>query len=99
MWACQRRYPRGGAGMRLPRVRSMMGRMTDTAVSPSAAVDQWLASFDEALTARGPAAAAELFLEDSYWRDLVAFTWNVKTVESRDGVEDMLTETLARVRP
>jgi putative flavoprotein involved in K+ transport len=73
--------------------------MTDTAVSPSAAVDQWLASFDEALTAGDPAAAAALFLEDSYWRDLVAFTWNIKTVEGRDGVEDMLTETLGRTKP
>ena len=70
--------------------------MSDTAVQPAAAVDQWLASFDEALTAGDAAAAAELFLEDSYWRDLVAFTWNLKTVEGRDGVEDLLSETLAR---
>jgi putative flavoprotein involved in K+ transport len=67
--------------------------MSDTAVQPATAVDQWLASFDEALTAGDPAAAAQLFLEDSYWRDLVAFTWNLKTVEGRDGVEDLLTET------
>ena len=73
--------------------------MSDTAVQPANAVDQWLASFDEALTAGDPAAAAELFLEDSYWRDLVAFTWNLKTVEGRDGVEDMLEETLASTKP
>ena len=76
-----------------------MAGMTDTAVSPAAAVDQWLADFDQALTAEDPAAAAELFLEDSYWRDLVAFTWNLKTVEGRDGVEHLLQETLARTRP
>src|SRR3954451_19023485 len=73
--------------------------MSDTAVQPAHAVDQWLASFDEALTAGDPAAAAELFLEDSYWRDLVAFTWNLKTVEGRDGVEDMLSATLDGARP
>ena len=73
--------------------------MSDTAVQPATAVDQWLASFDEALTAGDPASAAELFLEDSYWRDLVAFTWNLKTVEGRDGVEDLLSETLARTGP
>src|SRR3954447_14284277 len=73
--------------------------MSDTAVQPAHAVDQWLASFDEALTAGDPAAAAELFLEDSYWRDLVAFTWNLKTVEGRDGVEDMLGATLAGAKP
>src|SRR3954469_22337257 len=73
--------------------------MSETAVQPAAAVDQWLASFDEALTAGDPAAAADLFLEDSYWRDLVAFTWNLKTVEGRDGVEHMLGETLAGAKP
>jgi putative flavoprotein involved in K+ transport len=73
--------------------------MSDIAVQPAAAVDQWLASFDEALTAGDPAAAADLFLEDSYWRDLVAFTWNIKTVEGRDGVEDMLRYALAGTRP
>ena len=73
--------------------------MSDTAVQPATAVDQWLASFDEALTAGDAAAAAELFLEDSYWRDLVAFTWNLKTVEGRDGVEDLLKQTLANTKP
>ena len=73
--------------------------MSEIAVQPAAAVDQWLASFDDALAAGDPAAAAELFLEDSYWRDLVAFTWNLKTVEGHDGVEAMLTETLAGAKP
>src|SRR4029079_2256262 len=73
--------------------------MSDTAVQPAHAVDQWLASFDEALTAGDPAAAAQLFLESSYWRALVAFTWNIKTVEGRDGVEAMLGETLAGAKP
>jgi len=74
--------------------------MTDTVVSPvSTEVDQWLSRFDEALSAGDAAAVAELFLDDSYWRDLVAFTWNLKTVEGPEGVRDMLDGTLAHVRP
>ena len=50
-----------------------------------------LRSFDEALTAGDAAAAAQLFLEDSYWRDLVAFTWNIKTRRgARRRARDML---------
>jgi putative flavoprotein involved in K+ transport len=95
----QRRYPERPGGMRGGGARRKIRHMTEIAVSPSAAVDQWLASFDEALTAGDPAAAAQLFLEDSYWRDLVAFTWNIKTVEGRDGVEAMLGATLAGAKP
>ncbi len=74
--------------------------MTDTAVQPAAAaVDQWLASFEEALTAGDTAAASELFLEDSYWRDLVSLTWNLKTVEGPAGVKDLLDNTLATTKP
>jgi putative flavoprotein involved in K+ transport len=74
--------------------------MTDTAVSNVAAeVDQWLSRFDDALTSGDTAAAAELFADDSYWRDLVAFTWNIKTVEGPAGVRHMLDQTLANTQP
>ena len=56
------------------------------------------ARFESALKARDVAAAARLFATESYWRDLVAFTWNLKTVEGRDGVADLLTRD-PRPRP
>jgi putative flavoprotein involved in K+ transport len=74
--------------------------MTDTAVEPATTeVAEWLARFDQALAAGDSAAAAELFLDDSYWRDLVAFAWNLKTVEGPAGVKDMLDHTLAHTKP
>ena len=72
---------------------------TTAAPSASAAVDHWLSRFEEALTRGDAAAAAELFAAESYWRDLVAFTWNITTVEHPDGVRDMLEHTLDHVRP
>ncbi len=44
-------------------------------------------------------AAAGLFATDCYWRDLVTFTWNIKTMEGRAAVADMLDATLLRVKP
>jgi len=74
--------------------------MTETAAHPVAEqVDAWLSRFEEALTQGDAAAAAELFTEDSFWRDLVSFTWNLKTVEGREGVKDMLEATLAHTKP
>jgi putative flavoprotein involved in K+ transport len=74
--------------------------MTDTAVEPATTeVEQWLSRFDEALTAGDTAAASELFLDESFWRDLVAFTWNLKTVEGPAGIKDMLDHTLAHTKP
>ncbi|HET6864963.1 MAG TPA: NAD(P)/FAD-dependent oxidoreductase [Solirubrobacteraceae bacterium] len=74
--------------------------MSSSTMSPVAAeIDQWMARFDQALTRGDAAGAAELFAPESYWRDLVAFTWNIKTVEGRSGVQDMLEHTLAATKP
>jgi putative flavoprotein involved in K+ transport len=73
--------------------------MTRAATSPATEVDRWLARFSEALAGGDPGAASELFGDDGLWRDLVAFTWNIKTVEGPDGVRDLLEHTLAATRP
>jgi putative flavoprotein involved in K+ transport len=73
--------------------------MSATKTRPATEVDQWLSRFDEALSSGDPAAAAELFAQDSFWRDLVAFTWNIKTVEGPAGVRDMLEHTLSHAEP
>ena len=75
--------------------------MSTTEAAPTAAqtVDQWLARCDEALTSEDPAAAAELFAEDGFWRGPVAFTPNITTVEGPADVQDMLEHTLADTRP
>jgi putative flavoprotein involved in K+ transport len=59
----------------------------------------WLAEFASALNRGGAEAAADLFHETSYWRDLIAFTWNIVTFESRSAIADMLKATLSDVRP
>ena len=70
-----------------------------TQVGPSPArqrVERWLADLESALTSGDVERAAGLFAPTCFWRDLVAFTWNIKTVENRDGVTDLLRETAAR---
>jgi len=66
---------------------------------PKARVDAWLADFEAALAARDVQRAAGMFATDSFWRDLVSFTWNIKTVEGRDGIADMLCSRLDDTDP
>jgi putative flavoprotein involved in K+ transport len=68
-----------------------------TGTEPSAArtrVETWLADFEAALAARDVDRAVGLFATTSFWRDLIAFTWNLTTVENRDGVADLLRQTM-----
>jgi putative flavoprotein involved in K+ transport len=74
--------------------------MTETAVQPAAAeVADWLGRFDRALQAGDATAAADLFALDGLWRDLVAVTWNVKTLEGPDEIRAMLEAQLPHIRP
>ena len=57
---------------------------------PQAHVDAWLADFASALTAGDADRAADLFAPTCFWRDLVSFTWNITTVEGREGVADLV---------
>ena len=68
-------------------------------LAPNGRVAAVLEKLDKALAAEDPAAAAALFVDDCYWRDLVAFTWNLRTMEGRSAVEDMLRAQLGVVKP
>ena len=69
--------------------------MTETAVEPAAAeIAEWLGRFEQALAAGDAVAASELFGDDSFWRDLVAFTWNLKTLEGPEEIRAMLESQL-----
>lgn len=62
-------------------------------------VDAWLATFSAALESGDVAAATAQFAADGFWRDLVAFTWNLKTSEGREEIAGMLTERLDDTMP
>ena len=70
-----------------------------SATEPQAQADAWLQTLAAATEAGDAAAAAALFAADSYWRDLVAFSWNIKTFEGRDAIATMLAATLPAARP
>ncbi len=65
--------------------------------APSQLVAKWLTDFEQALSGADIDAATQLFIETSYWRDLVTFTWNITTLEGRDGIAAMLEANLVRV--
>lgn len=67
--------------------------------APAARAEAWLASFSDALATGDIPTALGLFAEDCYWRDIVAFTWNVKTMEGKDAIAAMLEATLGAADP
>lgn len=67
--------------------------------APNKKLSDLLDRFGAALTAGDIDKAVACFQEDCFWRDLVTFTWNIKTMEGRDQVRDMLVSQLAKTKP
>ena len=67
--------------------------------APTGKVEQFLSKFGKALEDGDIEAAVEMFVDECFWRDLVTFTWNIKTVEGKDQVRDMLNSQLDLTKP
>src|SRR5260370_19367084 len=67
--------------------------------APNGKVSDLLDALDKALSAGEVERAVDLFQTDCYWRDLVTFTWNIKTMEGQEQIRDMLKARLAHTNP
>jgi len=63
------------------------------------AAADWLSAFNDALGHRDAPAATKLFLPDGHWRDVLAFTWHLETMNGAPAIEAALERTLKTVRP
>ncbi len=75
------------------------GHQGGSAPRAAAAVAVWLGAFEDALARRDAASAAGLFLPDGHWRDVLAFTWQLRTVSGAPSIEEALRRTLAETKP
>ena len=74
--------------------------MLDRSTAPSEAIPgettgNWLAAFNAALSTDTPQALADLFVEDSHWRNLLGISWYFSTFS---GGAKLAGELLARAR-
>jgi cation diffusion facilitator CzcD-associated flavoprotein CzcO len=73
----------------------MLDRTKDIAVSAQA----WLDEFERALGKSDRAALNQLFLADSFWRDVLALSWNLQTLAGRDTVAQALAALAPNAKP
>jgi putative flavoprotein involved in K+ transport len=73
----------------------MLDKTSDIAI----AVEGWLAAFEAALTGRDDDALRQLFHPDSYWRDAIALSWTLQTINGRDDVLKTLKAQAAKAAP
>jgi putative flavoprotein involved in K+ transport len=63
------------------------------------AAKAWVEKLSTALSSNTPTNAADLFEASGFWRDLIVFTWNIKTLEGRDAISHMVAATIDNIGP
>src|SRR5215472_1212117 len=62
-------------------------------------VNHWLAQFERALAEPDDVLLKTLFHPDSHWRDVVALTWHIRTVNGSDAILRELKAHVGRAYP
>jgi putative flavoprotein involved in K+ transport len=73
--------------------------MLDRTDDSSVAADNWLGQFEEALAKPDDGALKALFHPDSYWRDVLALSWNIQTLNSADAILNALPPLARHIQP
>ena len=73
--------------------------MLDRTDDSSVAADTWLAQFEEALAKPDEVLLHQLFHPDSYWRDVLALTWHIRTANGLDAILSELRAHVGRANP
>jgi putative flavoprotein involved in K+ transport len=62
-------------------------------------VKGWLSAFEEVLAAQDYPRLSELFVDDSHWRDMGAFTWDLGNVSGLGTIEKLMRASVGDVKP
>jgi putative flavoprotein involved in K+ transport len=70
-----------------------------TNISAKQAAEVWLRDFDAAIASGQAARIAALFPEDCHWRDILAFTWDLRTTSGAMSIAQRMASALSKMVP
>jgi cation diffusion facilitator CzcD-associated flavoprotein CzcO len=73
--------------------------MLARAESSATIVENWLAQFERAIASPDRGLLETLFHPESYWRDVLALTWQIRTVNGSDAILSALMAHVGRTNP
>lgn len=73
--------------------------MLDRTKDISLSAQGWLDAFERLLHKPDPATLDRLFLTDSFWRDVLALSWNLQTIAGRETIAQALVALAPKASP
>jgi hypothetical protein len=76
-----------------------LGLSAPPEVDPVVVAQTWLERFANYVQADDVEGILNQLVEDAFWRDMLAFTWDLRTFYSRDRIKQLLIDRLAITKP
>ena len=73
--------------------------MLDRTDDVSIATENWLTQFESALTTSDDTLLKTLFHPESHWRDVLALSWNIQTINGAEAILSALKADAGRAAP
>jgi hypothetical protein len=77
----------------LPTLDKLQGTISPD-LDPGKVASEWFKSFSASIEAGDVDGISKLFVEESYWRDILALTWDFRTFRGTDRIRRFLTDRL-----
>ena len=79
---------------RLPTLQQL-GVDEPTEASATEVATAWFSAFSSSVASSDITGILDLFLDDGFWKDHLALTWDFRTIEGRDAIRNLLDHRLA----
>jgi hypothetical protein len=76
-----------------------LGLSASPEVDPAVVAQTWFKTFANYIQANDVDGILGRLVEDAFWRDMLAFTWDLRTFYGRDRIKQFLVDRLTTVKP
>jgi putative flavoprotein involved in K+ transport len=66
--------------------------LSGSEIDPAGVATRWLADFQAAVDSGNVGAVLDQFLDDCWWRDMLAITWDLRTMHGLDAMKSLLSD-------
>ncbi|KAI6046378.1 FAD/NAD(P)-binding domain-containing protein, partial [Pisolithus marmoratus] len=76
-----------------------LGSTVDSNLDAQAIAKEWFLAFADDMGSGNYISVASLLVEDAFWRDMLALTWDFHTYEGRDAIQQFIADQLPKFLP
>lgn len=85
--------------IKLPRFPKADVKREPIPASPTKIAQQWITSLESSLKSNDIAGLARLMHQESWWRDMFALSWDLRTLHGLDKISEYLSQNLLHTTP